>query len=117
MLSASLGTSEHPGRLRGHSVYVNISDVYGRGPRKSVHRNCMTREEAERMWKIQEEQLESKFAAREQEFQTKLTSQMQSYFEKMGYGPASIVVDSPKSRPPTQVAQISCQNNLFTTFK
>lgn len=36
VLSASIGTPEHPGRLRGHALgYTKVRDVYGQGRRRS----------------------------------------------------------------------------------
>jgi hypothetical protein len=48
-LSASLGTPEHPGRLRGHSQrYVGMKAIFGKGKRKATsHAAC-----DERIYKI-----------------------------------------------------------------
>lgn len=40
LLSSSIGTAEHPGRLRGHPTgYVGVKSVYGSGKRRTTSRD------------------------------------------------------------------------------
>ena len=58
LLSASIGTPDHPGRLRGHSsAYTKVKDVYGKGARK---RRAQQSEQDERIRQLEREQQETR---------------------------------------------------------
>jgi hypothetical protein len=51
IMSASIGKKEHPGRLRGYSIYSIASTVYGKRRMKSPHFNYVSQETLNEMVK------------------------------------------------------------------
>ncbi|KAJ3690053.1 hypothetical protein LUZ61_019217 [Rhynchospora tenuis] len=64
LLTSSIGTPEHSGRLRGYPVYSGVKQVFGKGTRKASHR--YSNEEIERMLdekvKAAREEMEQSFS-------------------------------------------------------
>ncbi|KAJ3671469.1 hypothetical protein LUZ60_007548 [Juncus effusus] len=91
ILSAPIGTPEHPRRLRGHSTFATLSTVYGKGPRrKTSHTGCITQAELDDTLKIAS-------AKQAEEF----NETIRIMIEKLNDAPH--LETSPQgSRPPTQ---------------
>jgi hypothetical protein len=93
ILSASIGTPEHPGRIRGHSTFATLSNVYGREPRKKTsHADCITKAELDA-------KLSSALAKQAEQFQ----EQIRALVSKLDGAPQ--LQNSPQDfLPPTQMS-------------
>jgi hypothetical protein len=49
ILTVVIGTPEHPGRVRGRSQFVEIKIAFGKGSRRTLHAECVTRTEVSRL--------------------------------------------------------------------
>ncbi|KAJ3676005.1 hypothetical protein LUZ60_003417 [Juncus effusus] len=103
ILSSSIGTPEHPGRIRGHSTFATLSTVYGKVPRKKTsHAGCITQAELDA-------KINSALAKQAEEF----NEQIRMLASKLNDAPH--LQTSPQDfRPPTQMSSnpVSAQQHI-----
>lgn len=74
ILTVSIGTPEHGGKVRGRSGWVGIKGAFGTGRKMNVHANCHNLTEVGRLI---EEAVQGALKAQAEEFQQLIATQLQ----------------------------------------
>jgi len=111
ILSASIGTPEHPGRIRGHSEFASLKTVFGKSTKKrTIHSDCISKAQANKM----QEQLQAGFQEglnrQREELTAEFNKKMQALFDNMSFvQPPNFGIPAQQSQPQTQVSSYSVE--------